>query len=48
MEGNQVGDAKILNTLSEAFTIEGLLDEVDDGAAWQDEEAAGEEAMAEE
>ena len=33
MEGDQVGDAKILNTLSEAFTLDGLLDGGDD-AEW--------------
>jgi nuclear GTP-binding protein len=32
--GNEVGDAKILNNLSEAFTIDGLFDHINDEAAW--------------
>ena len=43
----RVGDAKILNNLSEAFTLEGLFDGMDDEAAWQGEEVAG-QAMEEE
>jgi hypothetical protein len=35
---NQVGDAKILNNLSEAFTIDGLFDHLNDEAAWDGEE----------
>ena len=35
---NQVGDAKILNNLSEAFTIDGLFDHINDEAAWSGEE----------
>lgn len=35
---NEIGDARILNTLSEAFTIEGLLDHAGDEAAWDGEE----------
>lgn len=35
---NEVGDAKILNNLSEAFTIDGLFDTLNDEAAWEDEE----------
>nr|XP_019050286.1 nuclear GTP-binding protein [Kwoniella bestiolae CBS 10118]OCF29216.1 nuclear GTP-binding protein [Kwoniella bestiolae CBS 10118] len=47
MNGDKVGDAKILNTLSEAFTLDGLFDNVGDEAAWEGEEAADAEAMAE-
>ncbi len=46
--GEGVGDARILNTLSEAFTLDGLLDQAGDEAAWEDEEAAEHEAMVEE
>jgi nuclear GTP-binding protein len=35
---NEVGDAKILNNLSEAFTIDGLFDTLNDEAAWEGEE----------
>jgi nuclear GTP-binding protein len=42
---NEVGDAKILNNLSEAFTIDGLFDSINDEAAWEGEE--GEEGMEE-
>jgi nuclear GTP-binding protein len=35
---NEVGDAKILNNLSEAFTIDGLFDSINDEAAWEGEE----------
>ncbi|ORX33638.1 P-loop containing nucleoside triphosphate hydrolase protein [Kockovaella imperatae] len=38
MDGDQVGDAKILTTLSEAFTLEGLLDQAGDEAAWEGHE----------
>jgi nuclear GTP-binding protein len=38
---NQVGDAKILNNLSEAFTIDGLFDHLNDEAAWDGEEEEG-------
>jgi len=41
---NEVGDAKILNNLSEAFTIDGLFDLINDEAAWEGE---GEEEMEE-
>ena len=34
----EVGDAKILNNLSEAFTIDGLFDHINDEAAWSGEE----------
>ena len=34
----EVGDAKILNNLSEAFTIDGLFDTLQDEAAWSGEE----------
>ena len=38
---NEVGDAKILNNLSEAFTIDGLFDTLNDEAAWEgDDEVA--------
>nr|XP_018264610.1 nuclear GTP-binding protein [Kwoniella dejecticola CBS 10117]OBR86768.1 nuclear GTP-binding protein [Kwoniella dejecticola CBS 10117] len=47
MDGEKVGDAKILNTLSEAFTLDGLFDNIGDEAAWEGEEAADVEAMAE-
>ena len=36
----EVGDAKILNNLSEAFTIDGLFDSLQDEAAWDGEEEA--------
>lgn len=36
--GAAVGDAKILNSLSEAFTIDGLFDDIGDEADWQGEE----------
>jgi nuclear GTP-binding protein len=42
----EVGDAKILNNLSEAFTIDGLFDSLQDEAAWSEEED-GEEVMEE-
>jgi nuclear GTP-binding protein len=49
VEGEQVGDAKILNTLSEAFTLEGLFDHYADEAAFDDDQLAEDaEAMAEE
>jgi nuclear GTP-binding protein len=48
MSGEQVGNAQILNTLSEAFTLEGLLDDMGDEAAWDGEVAAEGDAMAEE
>ena len=41
MGGEQVGDAKILNTLSEAFTLDGLFDNLVDEAAWVGEQAEG-------
>lgn len=41
MEGAQVGDAKILNTLSEAFSIEGLFDNLGDEAEWDGEDDGG-------
>ncbi|KAK6907257.1 nuclear GTP-binding protein [Kwoniella mangroviensis CBS 8886] len=47
MSGDKVGDAKILNTLSEAFTLDGLFDNLGDEAAWEGEEAADTEATAE-
>lgn len=34
MEGEQVGDAKLLTKLSSAFTIDGLFDNLADEAAW--------------
>ncbi|WVR03890.1 hypothetical protein IAU60_000889 [Kwoniella sp. DSM 27419] len=40
MAGAQVGDAQILNTLSEAFTLDGLFDNFGDEAAWVGEDAA--------
>lgn len=43
-----VGDARILNTLSEAFTLEGLYDIGDNAPAWEGEEALEQEAMVEE
>ncbi|KAK4687403.1 nuclear GTP-binding protein, partial [Tremellales sp. Uapishka_1] len=44
--GEQVGDARILNTLSEAFTLDGLFDDMGDEAAWEGEETAlGDEGM---
>ncbi|WVQ94626.1 hypothetical protein IAU59_001706 [Kwoniella sp. CBS 9459] len=45
MSGEKIGDAKILNTLSEAFTLDGLFDNIGDEAAWEGEEAAGEQAI---
>lgn len=48
MEGEQVGAAKILNTLSEAFSLDGLFDNMGDEAAWAGEMAADNEAMLEE
>nr|XP_019012172.1 nuclear GTP-binding protein [Kwoniella pini CBS 10737]OCF50953.1 nuclear GTP-binding protein [Kwoniella pini CBS 10737] len=47
MNGEKVGDAKILNTLSEAFTLDGLFDNFGDEAAWEGEEAADVQAMTE-
>ncbi|WVQ78714.1 hypothetical protein IAT38_000801 [Cryptococcus sp. DSM 104549] len=47
MEGEKVGDAKILATLSEAFTLDGLFDNFNDGAAWEGEEAPAEDVMLE-
>ncbi|WWC87786.1 uncharacterized protein L201_002678 [Kwoniella dendrophila CBS 6074] len=47
MDGDKVGDAKILNTLSEAFTLDGLFDNLGDEAAWEGEEAADAQAMIE-
>lgn len=43
-----VGDARILNTLSEAFTLDGLFDHAGDAAAWESEEAADQTPMVEE
>jgi len=40
-ENVRVGDAKILNTLSEAFTLDGLFDGMADEAAWEGEEDGG-------
>lgn len=39
MEGEEVGHAKILNQLSEAFTLDGLFDTLGDEAEgnWEDE-----------
>ena len=34
MNGDQVGDAKILNDLSEAFTLDGLFDQAGEEAEW--------------
>lgn len=48
MGGDKVGDAKILTTLSEAFTIEGLFDNLGDDAAWEGEGVVKEEGIAEE
>lgn len=48
MGGDKVGDAKILSTLSEAFTIEGLFDNLGDDAAWEGEGVVKEEGIAEE
>lgn len=42
-EGDAVGSAKVLTQLSEAFTIEGLFDNVGDDAEWQGDGADGEE-----
>ena len=36
-ENARVGDAKILNTLSEAFSLDGLFDGMADEAAWEGE-----------
>ncbi|KIR70651.1 nuclear GTP-binding protein [Cryptococcus deuterogattii CA1014] len=47
MGGDKVGDAKILSTLSEAFTIEGLFDNLGDDAAWEGEGVVKEEGIAE-
>ncbi|EAL21569.1 hypothetical protein CNBC6070 [Cryptococcus deneoformans B-3501A] len=47
MGGDKVGDAKILTTLSEAFTIEGLFDNLGDDAAWEGEGVVKEEGIAE-
>jgi nuclear GTP-binding protein len=44
----RVGDAKILTTLTEAFTLEGLLDLAGDQAAWEGELAAETEGLDEE
>ena len=41
-----VGDARILNALSEAFTLDGLFDTAGDEAAWEGEEAFNHEAIA--
>jgi nuclear GTP-binding protein len=41
----EVGDAKILNNLSEAFTIDGLFDSLQDEAAWSGEEDVNGEEM---
>lgn len=41
--GEQVGDAKILATLSEAFTLDGLLDNMGDEAEWQGGEGEAED-----
>ncbi|KAL1410362.1 nuclear GTP-binding protein nug1 [Vanrija albida] len=35
MDGERVGDAKILTALSEAFTLDGLFDNLGDEAEWQ-------------
>lgn len=43
---NEVGDAKILNTLSEAFSIDGLFDTLGDEAAWEGEEDIQEDGPA--
>ncbi|OCF32294.1 nuclear GTP-binding protein [Kwoniella heveanensis BCC8398] len=48
MGGEKVGDAKILNTLSEAFTLDGLFDNLGDEAAWDGEEVVDQQAMVEE
>ena len=47
MEGEQVGDAKILNILSEAFTLEGLFEMSAEGAEWAGDEMEGLEDIAE-
>ncbi|WRT65628.1 uncharacterized protein IL334_002573 [Kwoniella shivajii] len=47
MDGDKVGDAKILNTLSEAFTIDGLFDTIGDEAAWEGGEPVVVETIAE-
>ena len=46
--GDDGGDARILSTLSEAFTLDGLFDSAGDQAAWEGEDAADQEAMCEE
>ncbi|BEJ12787.1 hypothetical protein CspHIS471_0212470 [Cutaneotrichosporon sp. HIS471] len=38
MDGARVGDAKILNTLSEAFTLDGLFDDIGSEGDWDGEE----------
>ncbi|ODN97413.1 nuclear GTP-binding protein [Cryptococcus wingfieldii CBS 7118] len=43
----KVGDAKILNSLSEAFTLDGLFDNLGDEAAWEGDEVVEEEPIAE-
>ncbi|WWD16597.1 hypothetical protein CI109_101025 [Kwoniella shandongensis] len=48
MAGEKVGDAKILTTLSEAFTLDGLFDTIGDDAAWAGEEMAEQDAIVEE
>ncbi|KAK8861493.1 hypothetical protein IAR55_002314 [Kwoniella newhampshirensis] len=48
MAGEKVGDAKILTTLSEAFTIDGLFDTIGDDAAWEGEEMIEPEAITDE
>lgn len=45
--GDGVGDARILTTLSEAFTLDGLFDPAGDEADWESEETAGQDAMIE-
>ncbi|AGV14692.1 nuclear GTP-binding protein, variant [Cryptococcus neoformans var. grubii H99] len=47
MGGDKVGDAKILTSLSEAFTIEGLFDNLGDDAAWEEGDVVKEEGIAE-
>lgn len=34
---NEIGNAQILNNLSEAFSIDGLFDNLGDEAAWEGE-----------
>nr|ODO02467.1 nuclear GTP-binding protein [Cryptococcus depauperatus CBS 7855] len=43
MNAEKIGDAKILSTLSEAFTIEGLFDDLGEKAAWTGQLPAKEE-----